>query len=79
MSMEWVLLHEGTALAGKTLAESGIRQTFGVSVVAVGRDGNVITGPDGSFRLEAGDYLGIVGDPERNARFIISQKPGKEK
>lgn len=79
MSMEWVFLHEGTPLAGKTLAESGIRQDFGVSVVAVGRDGHVITGPDGSFRLEAGDYLGIVGDPERNARFIISQKPGKEK
>lgn len=79
MNMEWVFLHEGTPLAGKTLAESGIRQVFGVSVVAVGRDGHVITGPEGSFRLEAGDYLGIVGDPERNAKFLLSQKPGTEK
>jgi CPA2 family monovalent cation:H+ antiporter-2 len=77
MNMEWVFLHENTPLAGKTLAESGIRQTFGVSVVAVGRDGQVVTGPDGTFRMEAGDYLGIVGDPERNAKFLLSLKQGK--
>ncbi len=55
MSMEWVFLHEARPWR-ENPGRIRHQQDFGVSVVAVGRDGHVITGPDGSFRLEAGDY-----------------------
>ena len=79
MTMEWAFLDTESPLAGKTLAESAIRRKFGVSVVAVGREGKVISNPDGDFLLRPGDYVGIAGDPELNMKFLLSLKDGSQK
>ena len=79
MTMEWAFLDTESPLAGKTLAESAIRRKFGVSVVAVGREGKVISNPDGDFLLRPGDYVGIAGDPELNMKFLLFLKDEAKK
>ncbi len=74
MDMEWAYLKKGNPLTGKSLAQTALRQKHGVSVVAVGRDGQVISNPAGDFVFQDKDYLGIIGDPERNLDFLAFLK-----
>ena len=70
MNMEWIYLKEGNPLAGKKLAETPIRSDFGLSVVAVGRQGNLLADLHGDFLLLPGDYIAVVGTAEQNERFV---------
>ncbi|WP_436928431.1 potassium channel family protein [Halosimplex halobium] len=56
-------------LAGTTLGEADVRARTGVTVVAVERDGEVVTdlGPD--FRARSGDELIVAGPDEATNRF----------
>jgi Trk K+ transport system NAD-binding subunit len=61
------------SLAGRTLAEADVRARTGVTVIAVERDGDVLTdlGPD--FRVQVGDDLVVAGtdaDVNRFAAFV---------
>jgi Trk K+ transport system NAD-binding subunit len=57
-------------LAGQTLAEGEVRARTGCTVVAVDRDGEILTdlGPD--FRVERGDALIIAGTDEGTQKFV---------
>ncbi len=74
MDMEWAFLKKGNPLTGKSLAQTVLRQKHGVSVVAVGREGKLISNPAGDFILQDEDYLGIIGDPEQNLNFLAFLK-----
>jgi hypothetical protein len=52
---------EGGALAGKTLGESGARDTYGVAVLAVRHGGSWRLAPRGDHPVVAGDDLFLVG------------------
>ena len=52
---------EAHSLAGSTLESANIPATTGCTVVAVERDGDVITDLDPSFRFEATDEIVVVG------------------
>lgn len=55
---------------GQTLAEAAIRNKYGLTVIAIRRNGNVIASPDPSVRFEEGDellVLGRISDAERLA------------
>lgn len=52
-------------LAGRTLAEEGLRRVHGVTVVAVYRGDRLFTGPDGPFLVKAGDELVVLAPPEK--------------
>jgi Trk K+ transport system NAD-binding subunit len=56
-------------LVGRTLAEADVRARTGCTIVAVERDGEVLTelGPD--FRIEEGDEVVIAGTDEGTNRF----------
>lgn len=56
-----VRLEPEAPLAGKTLAEVGLRKQYGVTVLAVRRDGEMVFNPDADMRLEADDLLIILG------------------
>ena len=58
------------SLAGRCLAESGIRAGTGCTVVAVGTADHFDPNPDALEPLAAGGELVLVGDPEAEARFI---------
>ena len=67
---EWVKVPENSFLSGKTIKELDIRKRFGVIVVAVIRDENVIVSPSPLFRIEPGDTLVVVGTLENVKRFV---------
>lgn len=56
-------------LAGRTLAETALRQTTGCNVVAVVRGDRFETNPDASLPLPADAELVIIGDSEAQRRF----------
>ncbi len=54
---------------GKTLAEAKLRQQYGLTVIAVRRDEEMIINPAADFRLEAGDELIVIGAMEDAERL----------
>ncbi len=70
IALEWVYVHHGNPAAEKKLADSRIRETLGVSVTAVQRNGELITNPGGDFVLHVGDYIGVMGTQEQNQRLV---------
>ena len=59
-----------SVLAGKTLAEAGIGQHAGVTVIGQWIGGKLLTNPMPNMRLEAGGILILVGTEESIQKFI---------
>lgn len=60
-----VRLCPDSAIAGKTIGQSGIGDRYGLSVIAVCRNSNVILAPRSEEVLHAGDLLVVAGRMER--------------
>ncbi|MDY7081737.1 MAG: TrkA C-terminal domain-containing protein [Halobacteria archaeon] len=58
-----------SSLAGRTLSESTVRDTYGVAVLGIKRSGDWIVSPSGSTSLESGDELLVVGKPDALGGF----------
>jgi voltage-gated potassium channel len=58
-----VRVEPGSTFAGKTLAGSQIRQTMNVIVLAIKRDRDMHFNPEPDDRIEAGDFLIAMGEP----------------
>ena len=58
-----------SSLVGQSLAEAGIGQRTGVSVIAQWVGGKLITRPRGDMRLEANGILVLIGSEEAISRF----------
>ncbi|MEX1055540.1 MAG: cation:proton antiporter, partial [Rhodothermales bacterium] len=56
-----VAVREGAPVASRTLAELELRNKYGLTVLAVRRGRKTIGSPAGSFRLEPGDRLVLIG------------------
>ena len=56
-------------LVGRTLAEADVRARTGCTIVAVERDGEVLTDLGPEFRIEGGDEVVIAGTDEGTNRF----------
>ncbi|MGE0879291.1 MAG: cation:proton antiporter [Acidimicrobiia bacterium] len=69
VDLAWHSLADTSPLAGLTLAEADVRRLTGASVVAIVRNGEVVTNPAPDTRLAIGDLLGLIGSDEqlRNA------------
>lgn len=57
-------------LRGKTLAESAIGATTGLTVIAIERNGEVTTSPKPSTTLEEGASLIVLGDMDQQREFV---------
>ena len=64
-----VAVREGAPAAGQTLGELGLRQRYGLTVMAVRRGRETIASPAGDFRVEPGDRLVMVAEA---AQFAAS-------
>lgn len=64
-----VPVHHGSDLAGRTLADSGIRERFGVSVIGAWFQGEFETPPSPDRRLESGTVLLVTGHESQLERF----------
>ena len=65
LSMEQVRIQEGSALVGRTIVDAGIRQTYGVIIVAIRRvDGSMEFNPSPDVTIQAGDEMVVLGRPQ---------------
>lgn len=74
--MRWATCAAHSPLAGRTIAEAGIRKHTGATVVGVLRDNDITVNPDAAFRIEAGDNIAVIGEDDAVARFADLAEPG---
>jgi CPA2 family monovalent cation:H+ antiporter-2 len=78
LDFTWLGLPADSALNGRTLGALRVREAIGASVVGVIHGGVLIANPDGSFRLEAGDLIAVLGTREQISRFEDAARgPGR--
>ncbi len=59
---------ERSPLAGKSLARIELRKRYGVTVLAIRRDSQILSNPDGDMQIYANDALFVLGPPEKIAK-----------
>lgn len=65
LSMEQVRIQERSGLVGQTIVDAGIRQKFGVIIVAIRRaDGTMDFNPSPDSIIRAGDEMVVLGRPQ---------------
>jgi len=57
-------------LSGKTLGQADLRKRFGVTVVAIGRDSEILGNPGAETVIQPGDILFLLGAPENISRAL---------
>ena len=53
----------------RTPAEADFRRHWGLSVVAIQREGKVVSNPDPDFQLQTGDVVVVFGSSAQIAQF----------
>lgn len=69
LETEWVRLPEDSPLEGRTIGEVGVRGNFGVSVVAIVREGEALPAPGPEAEFRAGDAVSVLGTAEQRESF----------
>jgi len=69
LQLDQASVRPGSTIAGQSLREAELRQTWGLGVVAVQRGAQVIANPPSDTRLEVGDVLVVFGTREQIALF----------
>jgi len=62
LELSWERLRGESLMVGKSLRELEIRQTIGVSIVGVLRDGEFTSNPSADFIFQADDLVAIIGN-----------------
>ncbi|MGA9526799.1 MAG: potassium channel protein [Terriglobales bacterium] len=65
LEIEEAPIHAGSAFAGKTIETSRIRQDRGVIILAIKREAGMRFNPAPDDRIEAGDFLIAMGEPQQ--------------
>ncbi len=60
---------ENSPLVGKSLAEMRLRQRYGILVLAIRRNSEIISNPDSNMEFLAGDDLFVLGAPDKIAEI----------
>ncbi len=77
LAFEWVKISQGSFLTGKSIKELEIRKKYGVIIVAIIRDENVIVSPSPLFQFQPGDTIVVVGTLD-NVKKFVKVVEGKE-
>jgi CPA2 family monovalent cation:H+ antiporter-2 len=65
MDLRSLRVHETSSLAGQTIAEANLGSRYGITVLAVRRDTEIISIPPADFDLKPEDILFLAGPPEK--------------
>ncbi len=65
MDLRSLRVHESSSLAGKTISEARLGARYGVTVLAVRREAEIVSIPPADLTLQPEDILFIVGPPEK--------------
>ncbi|WP_303721964.1 cation:proton antiporter [Malonomonas rubra] len=63
LELSWERLGEDSLLVGRSLRTLELRQTLGVSIVGVLRDGKFTLNPSADFVFQVDDMIAIIGSP----------------
>jgi K+:H+ antiporter subunit KhtT len=69
LQIEWIPVPENSPWIGKTLAEAGFRAKAGITVIAILRQPEPISGAQPTDRIERGDTLVTVGKAGQYPEF----------
>jgi TrkA domain protein len=69
LTIEWVKVPDGSPAIGNSLAQCGFRQRTGVTVIAILREPEPISGAQPDDVIQAGDTLVVVGKTGQYAEF----------
>ncbi len=69
--LQWIRLPSESCLANRSIAQSQIRKTTGVSVVGVVRNGRLNPNPDPNFILRPEDLIAIIGNEIHREGFLL--------
>jgi TrkA domain protein len=69
--LEWYAVEDGSPLVGETLESAAVGRDTGVTVVAIQRGEEVLSAPDSTTTITAGDTLVVVGDRESCNAFEV--------
>lgn len=69
LKLRSIVLEDQSPVCGKAIRDSGLRDQVDGLLVGLEREGYKQLNPPADLRLEAGDRLWIVGDPEKIARL----------
>ena len=61
----WMDVAARSPIVGKSIADVNLRARTGAWIVAVHRGSQILPIPAPDFKLESGDRLGLIGDPEQ--------------
>ncbi len=67
--LQWVLIPEASAVAGKSLRELDVRGATGASVVGVIRGGELEVNPEPGFEMQTQDLVAIIGTENARQAF----------
>ena len=65
LEIAWRAVGTDSPLAGSTLAEANVRAQTGASVIALVRNHQVQANPKSSTMFQAGDLVGLIGEPDQ--------------
>lgn len=65
IEMASIRVGKGAPLIGISLAESNLRQQYGVSILAIRREHELMANPDVQWRFGEGDLLVLMGEPDQ--------------
>ncbi len=77
IAMEEISIAAGSQMIGKSLRLSGLRQRFGVIIVAIKRGGEMVFNPTPHEILQEGDNLIAIGHQRDMAELITVLQPGQ--
>jgi K+:H+ antiporter len=63
IDLSWLEVPAGSPLAGRSIAEAGLRARSGASVVAIVKNGETTLNPEPSTVFAAGDQVALIGAP----------------
>ncbi len=69
LAIEWIPVPEGSPAIGKSLADCGFRARTGITIIAILREPEPVTGAQPSDVIQAGDTLVTVGKLGQYADF----------
>ena len=68
--IDWVTVREGSAIAGRSLADAAVRQESRMTVAAIVRGDESIVSPEPDEVVAVGDQLVVMGRPEDLPGFL---------
>ncbi|MCG3211481.1 MAG: putative cation/proton antiporter YbaL [Anaerolineae bacterium] len=66
-----LLVPSDSSLAGQTLAELNLRNSTGLTLLAIRRDGEMLANPDAATKICHNDELFVIGPPDRVAAAAL--------